>query len=154
VPLADTTAVDVLWIALSVFFIVVALGLAYLFFRLAGAVGRLSGFIRGLELELLPVIHKVGGTIDRTNQQLDKVDLVTDSAVDVAESVDTAVRAVTMAVTRPVQRISGLAAGITHGFASLLARRDLSTAYKEGRRAAERREEEIAEELAREEPEP
>ena len=153
-PLADTTAVDVLWIALSVFFIVVALGLGYLFIRLAGAVGRLSGFIRGLEQELLPVIHKVGGTIDRTNQQLDKVDLVTDSAVDVAESVDTAVRAITMAVTRPVQRISGLAAGITHGFASLLARRGASTAYKEGRRAAERREEEIAEELAREEPEP
>ena len=144
---------DVLWIALSVFFIVLAVGLGYLFIRLAGAVGRLSGFIRGLEQEVLPVIHKVGGTIDRTNQQLDKVDLVTDSAVDVAESVDTAVRAVTMAVTRPVQRISGLAAGITHGFASLLARRDVSTAYTEGRRAAERREEEIAEELAREETE-
>ena len=145
---------DVLWIALSVFFIVLAVGLGYLFIRLAGAVGRLSRFIRGLEQEVLPVIHKVGGTIDRTNQQLDKVDLVTDSAVDVAESVDTAVRAVTMAVTRPVQRISGLAAGITHGFASLLARRDFSAAYKEGRRAAERREEEIAEELTREEPEP
>ncbi|HLM32523.1 MAG TPA: DUF948 domain-containing protein [Gaiellaceae bacterium] len=152
--LADTSAVDVLWIALSIFFVVLALGLGYLCFRLAGAVGRLSGFIRGLEQELLPVIHKVGGTVDRTNQQLDKVDLVTDSAVDAAESVDTVIRAVTMAVTRPVQRISGLAAGITHGFASLRARRDLSTAYDEGRRAAERREQEIAEELAREEPVP
>jgi uncharacterized protein YoxC len=143
---------DIFWIALSVFFVVVALGLGYLFFRLAGTVGRLSGFIKGLEQEVLPVIQKVGGTVDRTNQQLDKVDVVTDSAVDAAESVDTAIRAVTMAVTRPVQRISGLAAGITHGFASLVSRRDFSTAYKEGRRAAERREEEIAEELAREEP--
>ena len=150
--LGDTTAVDILWIALSAFLIVVALGLGFLFFRLAGAVGRLSGFIKGLEQEVLPVINKVGGTIDRTNQQLDKVDLVTDSAVDAAESVDTAIRAVTMAVTRPVQRISGLAAGITHGFASLRARRDFSTAYGDGRRAAERREQEIAEELAREEP--
>jgi hypothetical protein len=154
VLLADTTAVDILWIALSVFFVVVALGLGYLLFRLAGAVGRLSGFIRGLEQEVLPVIQKVGGTVDRTNKQLDKVDLVTDSAVDAAESVDTAVRAVTMAVTRPVQRISGLAAGITHGFASLRSRRDFSTAYDDGRRAAERREQEIAEELAREEPAP
>jgi uncharacterized protein YoxC len=146
--------VDILWIALSVFFVVLALGLGYLFVRLAGAVGRLSGFIKGLEQELLPVIHKVGGTIDRTNQQLDKVDLVTDSAVDAAESVDTVIRAVTMAVTRPVQRISGLAAGITHGFASLWARRDFSTAYEDGKRAAERREQEIAEELSREEPGP
>jgi uncharacterized protein YoxC len=154
VLLADTTAVDILWIALSVFFVVLALGLGYLFVRLAGAVGRLSGFIKGLEQELLPVIHKVGGTIDRTNQQLDKVDLVTDSAVDAAESVDTVIRAVTMAVTRPVQRISGLAAGITHGFASLWARCDFSTAYEDGKRAAERREQEIAEELSREEPGP
>ena len=142
---------DILWIALSVFFIVFALGLGYLFLRLAGTVGRLSNFIKGLEQEVLPVIHKVGGTVDRTNLQLDKVDLVTDSAVDAAESVDTAIRAVTMAVTRPVQRISGLAAGITHGFASLRARRDFGSAYEDAKRAAERREEEIAEELAREE---
>jgi hypothetical protein len=74
--------------------------------------------------------------------------------VDAAESVDTVIRAVTMAVTRPVQRISGLAAGITHGFASLWARRDFSTAYEDGKRAAERREQEIAEELSREEPGP
>jgi signal transduction histidine kinase len=154
VLLGDTTAVDVLWIALSVFFVVLALGLGYLCFRLAGAVGRLSGFIRGLEQEVLPVINKIGGTVDRTNQQLDKVDLVTDSAVDAAESVDTVIRAVTMAVTRPVQRISGLAAGITHGFASLWARRDPSAAYEDAKRAAERREREIAEELAREEPVP
>jgi hypothetical protein len=154
VLLADTTAVDILWYALSGFLVVVALGLGYLFFRLAGAVGRLSGFIKGLEQEMLPVINKVGGTLDRTNQQLDKVDLVTDSAVDAAESVDTAIRAVTMAVTRPVQRISGLTAGIAHGFASLLAHRNFSTAYDHGKRAAERREQEIAEELAREEPLP
>ena len=115
---------------------------------------ELSGFIRGLEQELLPVITKIGGTVDRTNQQLDKVDLVTDSAVDAAESVDTVIRAVTMAVTRPVQRISALAAGITHGFASLWARRDPSAAYEAAKQTAERREREIAEELGREEPGP
>src|SRR5215210_2613747 len=103
--LADFTGIDVLCVA-------VAITLGYLLLRLAGTVRRLTGFIAGLEQELLPVITKVGGTIDRTNLQLDKVDQVTDSAVDAAESVDTAIRAVTLAVTRPVQRISGLAAGI------------------------------------------
>ena len=67
--------------------------------------------------ELLPVIHKVGESVDKVNGQLDKVDRVTDSAVDMADSADTAVRAVSMAITRPVQKISGLAAGVTHGAA-------------------------------------
>ena len=97
------------------------------------------------------MITKVGGTIDRANLQLDKVDQVTDSAVDAADAVDTAIRAVTMAITRPVQRISGLAAGIAQGFAAFKVRRDRHEAWDTGRDAAERREQEIADELARDE---
>ncbi len=145
--LADFTAIDGLWVALSVLCVVVALTLGYLLLRLAGTVGRLAGLIKGLEQELLPVIKKVGGTIDRANVQLDKMDQVTDSAVDAADAVDTAVRAVTMAVTRPVQRISGLAAGIAQGFASFRVRRDRREAWDAGREAAARREQEIAAEL-------
>ena len=37
---------------------------------------------------------------------------VTDSAGDIADSVDTAVRAVSFAITRPVQLIAGFAAGV------------------------------------------
>ena len=39
----------------------------------------------------------------------------TDSAVDAVDSVDTAVRAVSFAVKRPVQKLAGLAAGVSHG---------------------------------------
>jgi hypothetical protein len=151
VPLADFTTIDGLWIALSVLCIVVALTLGYLLIRLAAAVGRLTGFIGGLEQELLPVITKVGGTIDRANLQLDKVDQVTDSAVDAADAVDTAIRAVTLAITRPVQRISGLVAGVAHAFASFKVRRDRHEAWDAGRDAAARREQEIEDELARDE---
>jgi uncharacterized protein YoxC len=154
VVFADFTTIDALWIALSVLCVVVALTLGYLLLRLAAAVGRLTGLIGGLEQELLPVINKVGGTIDRTNLQLDKVDQVTDSAVDAADAVDTAIRAVTMAVTRPVQRISGLAAGVAQGFAAFKVRRDRDEAWDAGRDAAARREQEIAEELARDESSP
>ena len=55
--------------------------------------------------------------MDRVNGQLDKVDQITDSAVDAADSVDTAVRAVSFAVTRPVQKVSGFAAGVSFGVA-------------------------------------
>ncbi|HXV56817.1 MAG TPA: hypothetical protein VD704_03030 [Gaiellaceae bacterium] len=147
VPLADFAYVDALWIALSVFFVLVGMGLTYLLVRLGGTVGRLSSFLQGLEREVLPVINEAGGTIERVNAQLDKADRVTDSAVDIADSVDTAVRAVTLALTRPVQKISGLAEGVAHGLASLRVRKSPRSAYEAGRTAARRREQEIADEL-------
>jgi uncharacterized protein YoxC len=149
-PLADFSVIDVLWIALSVFLVAFALALVYLAVRVGATIGRLTGLIRGLETEVPPVINKVGGTVDRVNLQLDKLDEVTDSAVDAANSVDTAVRAVSLAVTRPVQKISGLAAGISHGLAAFGTRWDWRDAFSAGRSAASRREHEIADELERE----
>src|SRR5438105_8128177 len=98
-----------LWrLALAVFLLAVGLSFAYLLVRLAGTVARVSSFIRGTEDSILPVIGKVGGSVDRVNGQLDKIDRITDSAVDAADSVDAAVRTVSQAVTRPVQKVSGL----------------------------------------------
>jgi uncharacterized protein YoxC len=148
-PLAEFTALDGLWVALSVFLMLTALGLVYLLVRLGGTVGRLSSFIQGLEREVLPVVNQAAGTMERVNAQLDKADRITDSAVDVADSVDTAVRAVTLALTKPVQKISGLVEGIAHGAATLRARRDVRGAVQAGREAASRREREISEELHR-----
>src|SRR5436305_14135806 len=113
-----------LWrLALAVFLLAVGLSFAYLLVRLSGTVDRLSSFITGAEREVLPVINKVGGSVDRVNDQLDKVDRITDSAVDAADSADTAVRAGSMAVTRPVQKVSGFAVGLSYGAADLKARR-------------------------------
>jgi hypothetical protein len=96
---------------------------------------------------MLPLITKAGGTVDRVNLQLDKVDRVTDSAVDAADSLDTAVRAVTIALTAPVRKISGLAAGLSHGLAAFRVRKNVRGAYESGRAAAHRREQEIDDEL-------
>lgn len=145
--LLAVSAGDLANYALAAFLVAVGVGLAYAFIRLGGTFARLSSFIRGTEQELLPVIHKVGESVDKVNQQLDKVDRVTDSAVDMAESADTAVRAVSMAIARPVQKISGLAAGITHGIGSLKAHRDWSEAVRSGKEAAARQERDLEEEL-------
>jgi uncharacterized protein YoxC len=140
-----------LWrLALAVFLLSVGLSTAYLLVRLGGTVARLSAFIRGAEREVLPVINKVGGSVDRVNGQLDKVDRITDSAVDAAESVDTAVRAVSMAVTRPVQKVSGFAAGISYGAADFKTKRSWRHAVQAGKDAAARREQELGEELREE----
>jgi hypothetical protein len=143
------TASDAAWIGLAVFFVLVGLGLGWAFLRLGSVFGRLSSFIRGTERELLPVITKAGGTVDRVNAELDKVGQATDHAVDAVESVDQAVRAVSFAIKRPVKKLTGLAAGVSHGFASFRARRDLRGAVETGKEAAARREADFEEELRR-----
>src|SRR5438477_6303281 len=147
--LLTVTASDVAWIALAVFLVVVGLALGWAFVRLAATFGRLSSFIKGTERELLPVIAKVGGSVDRVNTELDKLGQASDSAVDAVESVDQAVRAVSFAVKRPVQKLTGLAAGVSHGWASLRARRDWRSAVQTGRDAAARREADFEQELRR-----
>jgi hypothetical protein len=137
------------WAALAFFLVAVGFGLAYMFLRLGETLGRLSSLIRGTERELLPVITKVGGSVDRVNGQLDKLDVVTDSAVDAVDSVDTAVRAVSYAVTTPVKKAAGWTAGVRHGAASLKARRDWRAAVQEAKEAAARREADLADELKR-----
>ena len=140
---------DLAELALAVFLFTVGLSLAYMFVRLGGTLGRLSAFIKGTQDELLPVISKAGGTVDRVNTQLDKVDLVTDSAVDAADSVDTAVRAVSFAIQRPVQKVAAFAAGIAQGVAALRVERDVGSAVRRAKEAAAQREAELAEELRR-----
>jgi hypothetical protein len=93
------------------------------------------------------VIVKAGGTVDRVNDQLDKLDVVTDSAVSMADSADTAVRAVSTAITTPVKKVTGLAAGVSHGFAAFRARRDVGEAMHVAKDAAAKRESELDEEL-------
>ncbi len=145
--LAAFTWGDLWRLALAVFLFAVGLTLAFMFLRLSETVRRLSSLVRGVENELLPVISKLGGSVDRVNGQLDKVDRVTDSAVDAVDNVDTAIRAVSLAITRPVQKASGAAAGVAHGFAEFRARRDWRSAVQAGKEAAARREQELAEEL-------
>jgi uncharacterized protein YoxC len=145
--LLAVSAGDVADYALAVFLVATGLSLAYAFVRLGGTFGRLSSFIRGTELELLPVIHKVGESVDGVNAQLTKVDQMTDSAVDMADSADTAVRAVSMAIVRPVQKVTGLAAGLTHGASALRTQRSWSEAVQTGKEAAARRERDLEEEL-------
>ena len=145
--LAAFTWGDLAYLALSVFLFLTGLALAYAFLRLGETFRRLSSLISGIEREALPVIGKVGGTVDGVNSQFGKVDQMTDSAVDAVASVDTAVRAVSRAITTPVLKISGTAAGVRHGVAALRARRGWSDAVATGKDAAARRERDLLEEL-------
>jgi uncharacterized protein YoxC len=138
---------DLANVALTIFLVVVGLALGWAFTRLAVTFDRLSSLIRGAEREVLSVVNKVGGSVDRVNAQLDKLDTATDSAVDAVEAVDEAVRSVSFAVKRPVQKLTGLSAGVSHGWASLRTRRSWREAVDDARDAAARRERDLEEEL-------
>ena len=142
-----STSSDVLNYALAVFFVLSGAGLAYMLLRLGGTFGRLSSLIKGTEREVLPVIEKAGGTVDRVNRELDKLDVVTDSAVSMADSADTAVRAVSTAITTPVKKVSGFSAAVSHFFGALRAHRNPGDAMRVAKEAAHRREAELDEEL-------
>ena len=114
--------------------------LAWAFLALAGTFRSLTAFIAGTQDEVLPMIDKVGETVDRINGQLDKLDKVTDSAVDAAASADAAVRAVSHLITAPIRKISSVAAGLRFGGATLKKKRSWSEAVQTGKDAAARRE--------------
>ena len=72
--LAAFTWEDLWRLALAVFLFAIGLSVAWFFVRLAETVDRLSSLIKGTEESVLPVVDKVGGSVDRLNVQLDKVD--------------------------------------------------------------------------------
>jgi hypothetical protein len=143
----SSTAGSAAYYGLAVFLFALGLGSLFMLFKLGQVFGRLSSLVSGTERDLLPVIVKAGGTVDRVNHQLDKADTITDSAVAMADSADTAVRAVSMAITKPVEKVSGLAAGVAHGFSSYRKNRDFQSAVKDAKDAAARRAADLHEDL-------
>src|SRR3954469_7304426 len=142
-----TSASEIADYALAGFLVVVGLLLGFALFKLAGVLGRSASFIRSSEVELMPVINKVGGSVDRVNHQLDKLDPATDSAVDAVVAADEAVRSISFAVKRPVQKLVGASAGASHGFATLRAKRSLKSAMQSAKEASQRRESDFDEDL-------
>src|SRR4029079_7625803 len=141
------SAGDAAYWGLAVFLVAIGLASAFMLFRLGQAFERLSSFIKGTERDLLPVIVKTGATVDRVNYQLDKADTVTDSAVSMADSADTAVRAISTAIATPVEKVSGLAAGITHGFSQFRKSKDFGEAKSAAQEASRRREADLHDDL-------
>jgi hypothetical protein len=143
----DTSGTDIAYYGLAVFLVALGLGSFWALWKLGDVFGRLSSFIAGTERDLLPVVVKAGGTVDRVNKQLDKADTITDSAVSMAESADTAVRAVSYAIAKPVEKLSGAAAGVSHAVSSFRKNRNFRTAMDDAKEAAARRADDLHEDL-------
>lgn len=122
--LGTESAKAAVFLGLSFLLVAVGAGTAYVCWR----IGR---FLLATERELhatvdgvLPLMGKAGVSMDTVNVQLQKVDMIMDSAVDVAESVDTVVRSVSTAITEPVRAVSGLFAGLSGAMTGFRTRLD------------------------------
>ena len=142
-----STAGDAAYWGLAIFLVLLGVGSRFALVKLGRMLDKVSSLVSGTERDALPVVVKAGGTVARVNYQLDKLDTVTDSAVSMADSADTAVRAVSTAIAKPVEKVSGVAAGVAHGFASFRKGRNMSEAMDAARDAARRREQDLAADL-------
>ncbi len=144
--LAVTTS-QALDVVLAIFLVVVGLAIGYAFWRLGLLFSQLRTTVKHTEEEVLPVISKTGVTLDHVNAELDKVDVMTDSAVEAVTAIDRAVRAVSAVVTAPIEALAGLAAAFRHGVSSLIAHRDVDEAVRTAKEAGTRRMNDLADEL-------
>lgn len=145
-PLAMSTS-EALDVVLAIFLVVVGLAIGYAFWKLGLLFAQLSRTVRNTEREVLPVVGKTGGTLDRVNRELDKVDVMTDSAVEAVTAMERAVRAVTVIVTAPVEALAGLATAVRHGVSSFITHRDVDEAVRTAKDAGARRMSDLADEL-------
>lgn len=138
---------DALDVVLAIFLIVVGLALGYAFWRAGTLLAQLRRTVKNTEQELLPVLGKTGGTIDRVNLQLDKLDMMTTSAVSAVGAIDRTIRAVSNVVTAPIQAIAGLFEGLRYGVSSFKTHHDVDRAVQSAKDAAAQRVADLTEDL-------
>lgn len=104
-------AKTIMWLGLALLFALAGVGTGYVLFRVGRLIGRTERDLHRTVDEVVPIIAKAGVSMDRVNDQLGKVDVIMDSAVDMTEALDSTVRAVSHAVTEPVRAVSTTVAG-------------------------------------------
>lgn len=105
------TAKAMMWLGLALLFALAGLGLGYVLWRLGRVLRRAERDLHRTVDGVVPLIAKAGVSMDRVNDQLGKVDVMMDSAVDMTEALDTTVRAVSHAITEPVKVVSSTMSG-------------------------------------------
>jgi hypothetical protein len=118
------TSSDVWRYALAVFLVLTGVGLCFALIRAGSTFGRVNAMIDGLMKELVPMLAKVSTSLDHVNEELDKVGRITDSATDATAKVDATVRTISEAISKPFRAVSGVTAGISHGFGVFKNKRD------------------------------
>jgi uncharacterized protein YoxC len=115
-------AKSIMWIGLALMFALIGGGAAYAMWRLGRVFHGAQKDMHRTVDEVVPLLAKAGVSMDQVNDQLGKVDIMMDSAVDMTQSLDTTVRTVSTAITEPVKLVSSTVAGAAEAARSLRER--------------------------------
>jgi uncharacterized protein YoxC len=114
----------VLRYAAAFFFVLVAIGLVYALIRLGRTLGQAEQLLGDVNGEVVPLLKQATETLDNVNEELQKLDTVMGTVVDVTEKVDATTRAMEAAVSMPAKKAAAWGAGVSQAFSSMIGRRD------------------------------
>jgi hypothetical protein len=120
---AASTASMVLRYAAAIFLVAVAIGLVYALIRLGKTLVQAEKLLGDVNTEMVPLLKQATETLDGVNTELDKLDIVMTSVVDVTEKVDSTARSVESAISLPAKKAAAFGAGVSHAMSSLFGRR-------------------------------
>ena len=110
-------------IAIGVFFVLFGVGIAFALFRLGTVFKRTSSILADANTQVIPLLTRVGTTLDGVNAELGKVDQITGSVAEIMKTAEQTTTAVHGAIAKPIRKIAGVAAGVSAGVSSFLTRR-------------------------------
>lgn len=105
------------WIAAGAFAVLV-LALAYPLVKLAQVFEELRRTVRDLSDGTLPLIAEVTDTVTQTNQQLGKVDTITDNVTTVSSNVTALTSLFAATVGGPLVKVAAFSYGVRQAFGS------------------------------------
>ena len=108
--------------AAAFFLVAVGIGLIYALVRLGGALKSADKLLGDVDGEVVPLLKQATETLDGVNSELDKVDVVMSSVVDVTEKVDQTTRAVESAISVPARKAAAFGAGVSQAVSSFFNR--------------------------------
>ena len=108
--------------AAAFFLVVVGIGLIYALIRLGTTLGSAEKLLTDVDTEVVPLLKQATETLDGVNTELDKVDVVMSSVVDVTEKVDQTTRVVESAITVPAKKAAAFGAGVSQAVSSFFNR--------------------------------
>jgi len=127
VVVAASTPSMVLRYAAAFFLIAVAIGLVFALIRLGKTLSQAERMMGDVNNEVVPLLKQATETLDGVNTELEKLDTVMGTVVDVTEKVDATTRAVEAAVTVPAKKAAAFGAGVSQAVSSLFGRHERGT---------------------------
>ena len=112
---------EIMKLCIGFFFVVVGVFGAWALFRLGGVLRRLTSILTDANTRVIPLLTRVESTLDGVNAELDKVDQITGSVVEIVKAAEHTTTAVHNAVSKPMRKIAGLASGVSEGVSSFFA---------------------------------